>query len=668
MGRRARVFDWSATPLGAAETWPQSLRTAICLMLQARQPMFVAWGAELTLLYNDDYATVLGSKHPRALGQAFEAAWSDIWPQFGPIVQRVLGGEALSFEDLPIPMRRNGYPEDTWFSFSYTPLRDEEGRITGMFCACIETTAKVRGEQALRDSEAKLEALVAARTAELDRVWRHSRDLLVVLGADGIFRAVSPAWTTVLGHQPAEVVGHSFLDFTWPEDAGRARAALERAAGRDDLINFEHRNRHKDGTPRWISWSTSTEGDLIYAYGRHITVEKEQAEILRRTEARLRQAQKMEAIGQLTGGLAHDFNNLMLGITGSLELLRSRVAQGRTLGLDRYVDGALGAADRAASLTHRLLAFSRQQTLDPKPIQVNPLVVSMEELIQRTVGPEIEVGTRLDPDAWPILCDPNQLENALLNLCINARDAMPGGGKLLIETLNLRLDEDSATERNMPAGQYVTICVVDTGTGMTPEVKARAFDPFFTTKPTGQGTGLGLSMVYGFVQQSGGHVHIMSALGEGTTICLHLPRYRGDVAAEVVEQRPAPAARAEAGLTVLVVDDEPIIRMLVTEVLNELGYAAIEAPDGASGLEVLRSGARIDLLVSDIGLPGGMNGRQMVDIARQSRPDLKVLFITGYAEQALLGDRRLEPGMQVMTKPFALDAMAQRIKDMLAQA
>jgi PAS domain S-box-containing protein len=637
-------------------------------MLQAKQAMFVAWGTELTLLYNDDYATVLGSKHPHALGQAFATAWSDIWPQFGPIVQRVLGGEALSFEDLPIPMRRNGYAEDTWFSFSYTPLRNEEGGIAGLFCACIETTAKVRGEQALRESEAKLEALVAARTAELDRVWRNSRDLLVVVGADGIFRAVSPAWEAVLGYEPAEVVGRSFLDFIWPEDAERTRSALDRAAGRDDLINFEQRNRHKDGTPRWISWSTSVEGDLVYAYGRHITMEKEQAEILRRTEERLRQAQKMEAIGQLTGGLAHDFNNLMLGITGSLELLRTRVSQGRTLGLDRYIDGALGAADRAASLTHRLLAFSRQQTLDPKPIQVNPLVVGMEELLRRTVGPEIEVQTQLDAGVWPILCDPNQLENALLNLCINARDAMPGGGELVIETFNVQLDEGGAAERNMPAGQYVTICVVDTGTGMTPEVKARAFDPFFTTKPTGQGTGLGLSMVYGFVQQSGGHVHILSAPGQGTSICLHLPRYRGNVEAEVPEEREAPVAQAEAGLTVLVVDDERTIRMLVAEVLNDLGYAAIEAPDGASGLEVLRSRARVDLLVSDIGLPGGMNGRQMADVARQLRPNLKVLFITGYAEQALLGDGRLEPGMQVMTKPFALAAMAQRIKEMLLQA
>jgi PAS domain S-box-containing protein len=452
-----------------------------------------------------------------------------------------------------------------------------------LFCACIETTAKVLGEQALRNSEAELEALVIARTAELDRVWRNSRDLLVIVSADGIFQAVSPAWAAVLGHQPAEVVGRSFLDFVWPEDAEPALAALRRAANQHDLISFENRYRHIEGTARWISWSTSFEGELVYAYGRHITVEREQAAALQRTEERLRQAQKMEAIGQLTGGLAHDFNNLMLGITGSLELLRTQIAQGRSGGIDRYVDAARGAADRAASLTHRLLAFSRQQTLDPRPIQVGPLVTGMQALLRGTVGPEISVQAKLGADVWPILCDPNQLENALLNLCINARDAMPQGGQLTIATSNLDLDEAGATERGLPAGQYVAICVTDTGVGMTPEVRARAFDPFFTTKPIGQGTGLGLSMVYGFVQQSGGHVQILSDVGQGTTICLHLPRYQGEMATTGVEEEANPAAPLSTGLTVLVVDDEATIRMLVTEVLTDLGYVALEAPDGALG-------------------------------------------------------------------------------------
>jgi signal transduction histidine kinase len=388
------------------------------------------------------------------------------------------------------------------------------------------------------------------------------------------------------------------------------------------------------------------------------------AELLR-AEEQLRQAQKMEAVGQLTGGLAHDFNNLLTGITGALELLGTRITQGRLKDLERYVAAANGAAKRAAALTHRLLAFSRQQTLDPRPTDVNRLVAGMEELVRRTIGPAITLEVVGAAGLWPTLVDPHQLENALLNLAINARDAMPGGGRLTVETANTRLDARVAMTRDMEPGQYVTVSVTDTGTGMTPDVIARAFDPFFTTKPLGQGTGLGLSMIYGFARQSGGQVRIYSEVGQGTTMRLYLPRHVGE--AEAAEDMPnlAQAPRAAAGQTVLVVDDEPTIRMLVREVLEDLGYAAVEAADGASGLGILRSDARIDLLVTDVGLPGGMNGRQLADAARTTRPDLKVLFITGYAENAVIGNGHLEPGMHVMTKPFAMEALASRIKELI---
>jgi PAS domain S-box-containing protein len=623
--------------------------------------MFVAWGPELTLLYNDEYAKVLGAKHPDALGQPFASVWRDIWPQFEPIVKGVLTGEAVAFHDLLIPMRRNNYPEDTWFSFSYTPLHDESGEIAGLFCACIETTAKVRSEQALREHEAHLEELVAERTVELNRVWQNSRDLLVVVGTDGIFRAVNPAWTSILGHRADEVVGQHVLNFVWPDDASSTQAALARAVDQD-LNDFENRYRHQDGTFRWISWRTSVEGGLVYAYGRHITHEKEQAATLQRVEEQLRQAQKMEAVGQLTGGLAHDFNNLLLSISGSLELLKMRVTQGRIGDLDRYLTAALGAKDRAAALTHRLLAFSRRQTLDPKPTSMNPLIVGMEELIRGTVGPEIRIETTLEAGVWPVMCDPHQLENALLNLCINARDAMPDGGQLNLKTSNVWLNEQEARACGLVAGQYVAICVGDTGAGMTPEVKARAFDPFFTTKPTGMGTGLGLSMVHGFVNQSGGQVQIRSRPGEGATICIYLPRHWGEADSLARRTGSDELPKAPARRTVLVVDDEPAVRMLVSEVLNEMGYAVLEAAGGASGLKLLQSDAVIDLLISDIGLPGGMNGRQMTDAGRHVRPELKVLFITGYAEQTVFGNGQMEPWMHVMTKPFTIEALASRIK------
>jgi PAS domain S-box-containing protein len=630
--------------------------------------MFVAWGPDLTLIYNDGYASILGNKHPRALGQAFSEAWSDIWPQFGPIVRAVMAGEAQLFDDLPIPMQRYGYPEDTWFSFSYTPLRDESGQIAGLFCACSETTSKVHAEQALRAQEAKLEARVAERTADLDRVWRNSRDLLVVVGEDGFLRAVNPAWTAVLGYEPNEMVGRSFLDFIWPDDAASTRGALDRAVQRDDLTNFENRYRHKDGTPRWLSWSASAEGDLVYAYGRHITAEKEQAEVLRLVEARLRQAQKMEAVGQLTSGLAHDFNNLLMGISGSLELLKMRLAQGRTVDLDHYIEAAQSSAGRAARLTHRLLAFSRQQTLEPKPVEANRLIAGMADLIGRTIGPAIQLITKLDEGLWPTLCDPNQLENALLNLCINARDAMPDGGQLTIHTSNTWLDEKAAGEHDMQPGQYVTFCVIDTGAGMTPEVQSRAFDPFFTTKPAGEGTGLGLSMVYGFVQQSGGEIRIVSEPGAGTTICFYMPRYSGVMDEDGERDDQPEVLMPTTGRRVMVVDDEETVRSLIGEVLADLGHSVIEAVDGTSALEVLRSDLGVDLLVSDVGLPGDMNGRQLVDAIRETQPGLKVLFITGYAEQAIFGDGRLSSATQVMTKPFAMEALATRIEAMLNES
>jgi len=381
---------------------------------------------------------------------------------------------------------------------------------------------------------------------------------------------------------------------------------------------------------------------------------------------KLRQSQKMEAVGQLTGGIAHDFNNLLAGILGSLELMQDRVAQGRLGDVDRYIGAAMTSANRAASLIHRLLAFSRRQTLDPKIVDVNRLATSMEDLIRRTVGPAIHVETVISGGLWKTLCDANQLESALLNLAINARDAMPEGGRLTIEAANARLDDAYAGRHHeVTAGQYVAVSVTDTGTGMASDVVAHVFEPFFTTKPIGQGTGLGLSMVYGFAKQSNGYASIYSEVGRGTTVRIYLPRHLGDGAAEDSNPDLPPAAAAKAGEAVLVVDDEPVVRMLVGDVLRDLGYDVIEAADGTEGLRVLKSKQRVDLLVSDVGLPGGLNGRQLADAARVHRPGLRVLFITGYAENAALGNGMLNPGMQVLTKPFALDVLASKIRAMM---
>ncbi|MEX5557123.1 ATP-binding protein [Pseudomonas rhodesiae] len=385
---------------------------------------------------------------------------------------------------------------------------------------------------------------------------------------------------------------------------------------------------------------------------------------LRSNEEALRQSQKMEAVGQLTGGIAHDFNNMLTGIIGSLELLRRRVARGKLDDLDSLIDLGVTSANRAAGLTHRLLAFSRRQSLDSKPVQINRLVTSMGELLQRSINESISLDMRLSEQLWTAEADPNQLESALLNLVINARDAMPNGGRLTVETSNRHLDSVfTAAYGSLTPGDYVELSVSDTGCGIPESVMGRVFDPFFTTKPIGQGTGLGLSMIYGFARQSRGHVIIHSEVDKGTTVSLFLPRFVGEVVADEASN-PTLLPFANEGETVLIVEDDAAVRVLVSAVLKELGYAYVEAGDANTAVPIIESDQRIDLLISDVGLPG-MNGRQLAEIGRQIRPDLKVLFITGYAEHAAVRGGFLEPGMQLIAKPFTFDLLTAKVREMI---
>ncbi|MET0428069.1 MAG: PAS domain-containing protein [Microvirga sp.] len=519
--------------------------------------------------------------------------------------------------------------------------------------------------EALRHLNETLEGQVAERTADRDRMWRLSTDVMLVARFDGSIEAVNPAWTTLLGWRQDQLMGRNFLDLVHPDDVASTTREAERLSDGITTLRFENRYRTRDGSYRWLAWTAVPDERFIHAVGRDITAEKAQAEALHLAEEQLRQAQKMEAVGQLTGGIAHDFNNLLAGIVGSLDLMQTRIAQGRTDTVERYAKAAMSSAQRAAALTHRLLAFSRRQPLDPKPVNANGLVASMEDLLRRTIGPLHALEIVTAGGLWTTLCDPNQLESAILNLAINARDAMPDGGKLTIETCNAHLDNAyAAAQRDLAPGQYICICITDTGEGMPPDVIARAVEPFFTTKPLGQGTGLGLSMVYGFAKQSEGHLRIYSEVGQGTTIKIYLPRHRGAAVSENPTEAFSDAPRAEAGETVLVVEDEPVVRDLIVEVLQDLGYRALEADDGPAGLRILQSRERVDLLVTDVGLPG-INGRQLADQARQHRPGLKVLFITGYAENATLANGFLDPGMNMITKPFAVEVLANRIRGII---
>jgi PAS domain S-box-containing protein len=941
LGALMRAKAWSQTPLGGPDTWSPVLRSLVSLVLAAKQPMFLAWGPELSFLYNDAYAPIFGAKHPDGLGRPFAEVWSDIWEQFGPIVEATLAGEAQAFEDLPIPMMRHGIPETPFFSFSYTQLRDETDKVAGLFCAVNETTAKVLAEREaaaekdrLRDlfeqapgfmcvlrSPGHVFELTNAAYLQLighrDLIGKPIRDALPEVEGQGFFELLDRVYATGeafvgrhlrvelqrqpdadkvtryvdLVYQPirdavGEVTG-IFVEGSDVTETHNAQEALRAERDRARLVldvmgegyalldgdcrivdmnaealrmdprpreeivgrthweaypeadpqlgelyrqvlaertpaRLEHRFVWDDGRESWLAMrafpvgegvgvfygditarkraeqalqaaadtnaalaaeqtailSQLAEGVIVadpdgrirfvneaagrlhgvavldvgpadYAQTYHLltsdglphppetlplaravlhgeTVTEErwrirrpdgteviavgsarpvqapdgtglgavltlrddtaraQAEValrelnetlearveersaeLRLAEEALRQAQKMEAVGQLTGGIAHDFNNLLQGITGSLDLVQKRIAQGRTGELDRFISGAVTSANRAAALTHRLLAFSRRQPLDPKLVNANPLVASMEDLLRRTLGESMELELVLAGGLWLTLCDANQLESAVLNLAINARDAMPGGGTLTIETCNAHLDGAyAARTRDVRPGQYVCICVTDTGTGMTREVVERAFDPFFTTKPLGEGTGLGLSMIYGFAQQSEGYCKIYSEVGQGTTVKLYLPRHRGATVEEEPELTLAEPQAAEHGEVIVVVEDESVVRGLVVEVLGELGYRALEAHDGPSGVALLERTPRVDLLITDIGLPG-LNGRQVAEAARARWPKLKVLFMTGYAENAAVSRGFLEPGMSMLTKPFAMETLATRIRGII---
>lgn len=541
-----------------------------------------------------------------------------------------------------------------------------------------DVTARKRAERELRDLNATLEARVVTAMAErglLAEIVENTNAYVQVVDTELRWLAINSAaadeFERIYGVRPH--VGDDIRDVLveQPENAEAVAASWSGALGGEEcaiISRFGDPSLDQRSYEQHFNTLRDEDGRIIgaYQFAYDVTDRLAEQERLRVTEEALRQAHKMEAIGQLTGGLAHDFNNLLAGISGAFEMIGIRSAQGRTADIEKYLAAGQGAARRAAALTHRLLAFARRQTLSPKPVVINALLADLVELVQRTTGPSIAVETVAASGLWTTLVDVNQLENAVLNLCINARDAMPEGGRITIETANKWLDERTARERDLNPGQYVTISVSDTGSGIDKAILDRVFDPFFTTKPMGQGTGLGLSMVYGFSRQSHGHVRVYSEVGQGTMVSIYLPRHLGNVVDEDVAG-PALPIPAHRGHTVLVLDDEPTVRLLIADALSDLGHACIEAEDGPSALHILDSGARIDLLVTDVGLPGGLNGRQVADAARRERPELKILFVTGYAENAALNHGHIEHGMEVLTKPFAVEELARRVGRILGE-
>jgi PAS domain S-box-containing protein len=826
--------DWSRTPLGASGTWPQSLRTAVDIVIHSPMPMLLLWGPQLTQIYNNGFAMLAGSKHPHAFGQPAHLIWPELQDFTDPIYRAVLQGQVRTYSERRFTLQRGGVESDFWLDLTYSPIRDEDTQVAGILVTAIETNERRRialelqrrSEESLkaqRDTEERLQLALAATDAVGTWDWDIGEDRFIadahfaqlhgidpahasqlpisdylqgvhpedraliarsikhcithgteyaeeyrLLKADGElrwvfargrcykdhhgrpvrflgaaldlterkhteqalrqsqtelqliinampilisyvdheerFRLNNAAYLDWYGLTPQELYGRTIREVIGEEAYFlRAPYIAEALAGRP--CSFSLYTPHRDGSNRHALMNYlprhGADGSVngFYIFVIDESERKKTEEALRnlnetleervsarteqlaqanqrlqnemfereRAEDALRHAQKMEAVGQLTGGIAHDFNNMLTGIIGSLDLMQRYIADGRADEIGRFTEAAVSSANRAAALTHRLLAFSRRQSLDRKTLNVNELIHSLEDLIRRTKGDPIELMLRLADDVWPISTDVSQLENALLNLVINARDAMPDGGELLIETANVYLDgNDITTLEPVKAGDYLMLAVSDNGTGMTPSVRAKAFDPFFTTKPIGQGTGLGLSMIYGFAQQSGGHVSLDSLPNQGTCVRLYLPRLNLLEPERPVVETLSAAPTATCGETVVVVEDDPAVRMLVLDLLKELGYLAHEAADASAALPLLESELRVDLLVTDVGLPG-MNGRQLAEIARQHRPGLKVLFMTGYAQKAAERQGFLEDGMDMVAKPFSIEVLANKIREMINQ-
>ncbi|MDI1259838.1 PAS domain S-box protein [Aquabacterium sp.] len=547
-----------------------------------------------------------------------------------------------------------------WHLVRAHPIRSGDGATTRWIGTNTDIEDQRLASEALLAMNATLEQRIEERTEERDRVWRNSQDLLVVVSGDGIFRDVNPAWTRILGFSREEIMGQHVNGLIHPDDQAATLNALAYAT-HDVLTQFENRFQHKDGGHRWFSWTASPDSNgVVYGNGRHITAEKEAEAALQRTEDALRQAQKMEAIGQLTGGVAHDFNNVLQVIGGNLQLLREATRHDESL--QRRVEAAITGVDRGAKLALHLLAFARKQPLAPDVLNIGRRLLDLDDMLRRVIGDSIELKTHIAQDLWNTFVDPHGLENVLLNLAINARDAMNGAGRLTLETDNVSLDDDYAHDHpDLTPGQYVMITMLDTGSGMPADVLERVFEPFFTTKPEGHGTGLGLSMVYGFIKQSGGHVKIDSKVGRGTTVKLYLPRSH-QTQETMLPEFSGPVTGGDE--TILVVEDDPQVRETVVDLLSELGYAVLKSSDASSALAILQSGVPIDLLFTDVVMPGALRSPELAQMARELHPDIEVLFTSGYTEDAIVHGGRLDPGVALLSKPYRREDLARKIRHM----
>ncbi|HEX5508162.1 MAG TPA: ATP-binding protein [Pseudolabrys sp.] len=658
MRRRLNEFDWTASPLGPRELWSPALNFTIDLALASGFPMAVRWGPQLINIYNDAYAPLLGDRHPSAFGQPLRQMWPEVYDQLGPLTESILRGERESFFaiDHAWMLRRRGTPEQARFTISYSPIPDATAPngIGGVLAVTVETTDRVRQEDMLRVLTSKLEAEVEERIRERDRIWTVSEDLLGVSNFAGYFVSVNPAWSNLLGWTDDEIKSMHVSVLRHADDAPAAEAGRAQLAGGVPTVRMENRFRHRDGSWRWIAWTMTADKGFIYVAGRHVTAEKKAAAELEKAQRQLAQSQKMEALGQLTGGVAHDFNNLLMVVSGRAQWLSKRVIEPENV---RALDAIKTAASRGESLTRQLLTFSRRQPLNPTTVSLAQTVAAFRDVLSSSVRGNIELRIAIPEDVWPIAIDIPEFELALVNLVVNARDAIAGSGTIILSAENALLSGFETAERL--EGEFVALTVADTGVGIPADTIGRVFEPFFTTKSTGRGTGLGLSQVYGFARQSGGTAAIVSEIGHGTTATLYLPRSLKPVSTLPPHERVMlPAGQGEV---VLVVEDHADVRAATVGLIEQLGYRTRVADAVRPALDMLASGTPIDLVFSDVVLPGDQDGLALAHIVNERHPHIPVVLTSGYARRFI--DHH---GRPILRKPYDAADLSQALSDALA--
>lgn len=697
-----RNFNWANSPLGSESHWPPNLLTALTICLGSSLPMLIAWGPKFIIFHNDAWRKVSATNRS-LIGVSSKDAWLNSWDKIRQAFTEIIEtGRPSQAEESILPLRH----DDRYIvkaSSSLVPIFGNSGQVDGIFATVTQIPGDLvdRREHLLKESEERFTNMAD-----------HAPVIVWVTNTEGYCTYVNRRWYEFTGQTQDEALGHGWMTVIHSDDQRHSFEAYVAANKNREAFGLDFRIRRSDGEYRWIIGVAaprfSDDGEFLGYIGSIIDItERKQAETDResflsalrdlnetleskvaertaellsanerllaeakereKVEEALRQAQKMETIGQLTGGIAHDFNNLLTIIMGNLESILRRIDKENidTTTLKKLADNAFFGAQRAASLTQRLLAFSRRQSLDPQSLDLNKLMMGMDDILHRTLGEKISIQTILSDDLWTIHADYNQLENALLNLAVNARDAMQSGGKLIIETANTHLDEKyTAQHTDVTPGHYVVIAISDTGSGMPKEIMDKAFEPFFTTKDVGQGTGLGLSQVYGFVRQSGGHVKIYSEIGVGTCVKIYLPRLQ----TQEIKVRQETGNKFIAGNeseTILVVEDEHEIQSHTTSILHELGYNVIAASYGQEALNLLEKNSNVSLLFTDIGLPGGMSGQQLAEAVRHRWPRIKILFTTGYAQNAYGDDWKSMADMQLITKPFTYADLSIKLRSTL---